>query len=66
MNLNQSLYINSRRKCHTVSGLPLFDWRRTVVPATLAGRIVMRRYGISAESADVIARLAGLGGEEAR
>jgi hypothetical protein len=44
----------------------LFSWRSTVIhPYTSrAGQYVMRRYHVSRHTAEVIAALAGLGGED--
>ena len=62
------IYSNSISKSHQDSILPLLDWRSAIVhrPTTLGGRYLQHRFGIQAELADTIARLAGLGLEEAR
>lgn len=55
--------------CHSISGLPLFDWRPNPIlnAAPIAVRKLAQRYGISVPHAIVVARLAGLGIEtEAR
>ena len=46
----------------------LFSWRSAILhrPTTRAGQHVMRRYGTSPYTADLIAALAGLGGGEAQ
>jgi hypothetical protein len=52
------------RKSQSVSDLPLFSWRVTVLqPSSCAGLFVSRRYGVHPALADLIASLAGLGSE---
>jgi hypothetical protein len=52
------------RKTQSVSGLPLFSWRVTVIqPSSRAGLFVARRYRVRPAFADLIASLAGLGSE---
>lgn len=61
-------YTKAVLKSHTVSGLPLFDWRQAVViqpPCTRAGIHLARRYRVHPSIADVVADLAGLGPKEA-
>jgi hypothetical protein len=53
-------------QCHDLGGLPLFDWRQTPLrrSPTPAGAYVIRKLGVSAAIADVVASLAGLGPRE--
>lgn len=52
------------RTSQSVSDLPLFSWRVTVLqPNSRAGLFVARRYGVHPAFADLIANLAGLGNE---
>jgi hypothetical protein len=56
--------IKRPRKTQSVSVLPLFSWRVTVIqPSTRAGLFVARRYRMQPAFADLIASLAGLGSE---
>jgi hypothetical protein len=61
-------YTKSLPNGHQVFGLPPFNWRQVVVrpPTTRAGQYVMRRYRVAPHTAEVIAALAGLGGEVSR
>jgi hypothetical protein len=62
--LNVKTSIKRPRKTQSVSGLPLFSWRVTVIqPRTRAGLFVARRYRVQPAFADLIANLAGLGSE---
>jgi hypothetical protein len=55
---------NPPEKTQLVTSLPLSTWPSVVVqPSTRAGQIVARRYRVDPAVADLIARLAGLGGE---
>jgi hypothetical protein len=62
-------YKLSVAKSHSVIGLPLFerDWRQSKPrhPTTTAGQHLVRKFGVSALIADVVADLAGLGPREA-
>lgn len=52
------------RQSQSVSDLPLFSWRVTVLqPSSQAGLFVARRYRVHPAFADLIANLAGLGSE---
>ena len=61
---NVKTSIKRPSKTQSVSGLPLFSWRVTVIqPSTRAGLFVARRYRVQPAFADLIANLAGLGSE---
>ncbi|WP_156527813.1 hypothetical protein [Bradyrhizobium stylosanthis] len=52
------------RTSQSVSDLPLFSWRVTVLqPSSHAGLFVARRYRVHPALADLVADLAGLGSE---
>jgi hypothetical protein len=52
------------RQSQSVSDLPLFSWRVTILrPSSRAGMFVSRRYRVHPAFADLIANLAGLGSE---
>jgi hypothetical protein len=65
---NVKKYSKSASLSHQVSGLALFDWRHVTVrhATALACQYVMRRYGVSHDTAEVIAALTGLGMGTAR
>lgn len=62
-------YTHHQIICHSLSGLPLFDWHPSPAlnAAPIAARKLAQRYGITIPHAIIVARLAGLGIEmEAR
>ncbi len=65
-----SKYIAHRAPARNkTSDLPdLFSWQPVVIhrPSSRAGQFVMRRYRVAPHTAEVIAALAGLGGEVQR
>ncbi|WP_157643121.1 hypothetical protein [Bradyrhizobium sp. WSM4349] len=62
--LSVKTHTKRTRTSQSVSDLPLFSWRVTILqPSSPAGMFVSRRYRVHPAFADLIANLAGLGSE---